>query len=124
MIEVSISVCLLLTELRLPHQLLQHGLGLGRVTRLQLLGLGRGAAVISVAAVTVPCERGVIRGAELQRLVADPQRGDVGVGGEAAQLQRHHHQRQQHRPHTSHTRILKQGETIKARAVHGKYLRQ
>ena len=120
MIEVSISVCLLLTELRLPHQLLKHGLGLGRVPRLQLLGLGRGAA-----AVTVHCERGVIRGAELQRLVADPQRGDVGVGGEAAQLQRHHHQRQQHRPHTSHTSILKQeGETIKARAVHGKYLRQ
>ena len=53
MIEVSISVCLLLTELRLPHQLLQHGLGLGRVTRLQLLGLGRGAAAISVTAVTV-----------------------------------------------------------------------
>ena len=52
MIEVSISVCLLLTELRLPHQLLQHGLGLGRVT-LQLLGLGRGAADISLTAVTV-----------------------------------------------------------------------
>ena len=53
MIEVSISVCLLLTELRLPHQLLQHGLGLGRVPRLQLLGLGRGAAAISLTAVTV-----------------------------------------------------------------------
>ena len=52
MIEVSISVCLLLTELRLPHQLLQHGLGLGRVP-LQLLGLGRGAADISLTAVTV-----------------------------------------------------------------------
>ena len=52
MIEVSISVCLLLTELRLPHQLLQHGLGLGRVP-LQLLGLGRGAAAISLTAVTV-----------------------------------------------------------------------